>query len=233
MCQLLWVVGLVMAMGGASLLMKFRHYSLFFSQTYILLPIVFTFCSAAFLIATGFLGTWLSLKDSRCLQGLFVYLLVVIFCVGSTASALASVQSRKLNSETVSFEKVFENYTGSSQDKNSRTIDATQEELQCCGVRNYTDWLDTSWFNATGGNAVPRSCCNTAFVSCNACIDYPWQLYHQGCQLKLEMTFQFILKFIMWVSLLGFLTQVILLCTMARIMMTEQQPFRYQVLGNS
>lgn len=113
-----------MAMGGASLLMKFRHYSLFFSQTYILLPVVFTFCSAVFLIGTGFLGTWLSLKDSRCLQGLvrlsltslwvnvcireiclhvlkdfllqFVYLLVVIFCVGSTACALASVQSRKV-----------------------------------------------------------------------------------------------------------------------------------------
>lgn len=64
------VVGLVLAMGGIYLLMMHRHYSLFFSQNYIILSAVFTLCSAAFLLCTGFLGTWLSLKDSRCLQGL-------------------------------------------------------------------------------------------------------------------------------------------------------------------
>ncbi|KAM4724619.1 tetraspanin 37 [Anableps anableps] len=232
MCQLLWVVGMVMAMGGVSLLMKYRHYSLFFSQPYIFLPAVFTICGAAFLLGTGFLGTWLSFRDSRCLQGLFVYLLVVIFCVGSTASALAYVHSRKLDSETASLSEVFQKYTGSSHDRNSQTVDATQEELQCCGISNYTDWLDTSWFNKTGGNAVPRSCCNTTFFLCKGSVDQPWQLYHQGCQMKLEMAFQFILRFIMWGFLLGFLTEVVLLSTMAR-MLTMEQLFKYQALDNS
>ncbi|XP_036006924.1 tetraspanin 37 [Fundulus heteroclitus] len=235
MSQLLWVVGLVLAMGGVYLLMKYRHYSLFFTQTYILLPVAFTLCSAALLLGTGFLGTWLSLRDSRCLQGLFVYLLVVIFCLGSTASALAYVQSRKLDTETASLGEVFQNYTGSSRDINSRAVDATQEELQCCGVSNYTDWLGASWLNQTGENLVPRSCCNTTFPSCDGNVDEPWKLYHQGCQGKLEMTFQFILRFIMWGSLLGFLTEVVLLSTMAQVMMMmmERQPFRYQVLENS
>uniref|UniRef100_A0A3B5M443 Uncharacterized protein n=1 Tax=Xiphophorus couchianus TaxID=32473 RepID=A0A3B5M443_9TELE len=153
------VVGMVMAMSGVSLLMKYRHYSLFFSQTYILLPVVFTTCSAAFLLFTGFLGTWLSLRDSRCLQGLFVYLLVVIFCLGSTASALAYVHSRKvLHLHKFGFRH--------SVSQNSRIVDVTQEELHCCGVRNYTDWLDSSWFNKTAGDAVPRSCCNSTFLSC-------------------------------------------------------------------
>ncbi|XP_047201817.1 tetraspanin 37 isoform X3 [Girardinichthys multiradiatus] len=261
MCQLLWVEGMVVAMGGVYLLMKYRHYSLFFSQTYILLPAIFTLCSAAFLVLTGFLGTWLSLRDSRCLQGLvrlslslwelgclqeiclhvlkhfllqFVYLLVVIFFLESTASALALVHSRKLDSETAPLSKVFQNYTGSSQDINSRAVDATQQELQCCGVSNYTDWLDTSWFNQTGGKLVPRSCCNATFHSCTGSVEQPWQLYPQGCQVKLEMAFQFILSFIMWCALLGFLTEVVLFFTMGRMMMMmNQQPFKYQALDDS
>ncbi|MEQ2277104.1 hypothetical protein XENORESO_019814, partial [Xenotaenia resolanae] len=233
MCQLLWVEGMVVAMGGVYLLMKYRHYSLFFSQTYILLPAIFTLCGAAFLVLTGFLGTWLSLRDSRCLQGLFVYLLVVIFFLESTASALALVHSRKLDSETAPLSKVFHNYTGNSQDINSRAVDATQQELQCCGVSNYTDWLDTFWFNQTGGKLVPRSCCNATFHSCTGSVEQPWQLYPQGCQVKLEMAFQFILSFIMWCALLGFLTEVVLLFTMGRMMMMNQQPFKYQALDDS
>ncbi|XP_054894814.1 tetraspanin 37 isoform X2 [Poeciliopsis prolifica] len=200
--------------------------------TYILLPVVFTTCSAAFLLFTGFLGTWLSLRDSRCLQGLFVYLLVVIFSLGSTASALAFAHSRKLDSDTASLSEVFQKYTGSSQDRNSRLVDVTQEELQCCGVRNYTDWLDSSWLNETGGDAFPHSCCNTTFLLCTGSVNQPWQLYHQGCQVKLEMAFQFILKFIMWTSLLGFLTEVVLLCTMAQ-MITVEERLNYQAFSDT
>uniref|UniRef100_A0A3P9P3H8 Tetraspanin 37 n=1 Tax=Poecilia reticulata TaxID=8081 RepID=A0A3P9P3H8_POERE len=161
------VVGMVMAMSGVSLLMKYRHYSLFFSQTYILLPVVFTICSAAFLLFTGFLGTWLSLRDSRCLQGL------VRFIPATVGKCMS------LDSDTASLNEVFQKYTGSSQDRNSRIVDITQEELHCCGVRNYTDWLDSSWLNKTGGDAVPRSCCNTTFLLCKGSLYQPWQLYHQ------------------------------------------------------
>uniref|UniRef100_A0A3B5Q0D0 Tetraspanin 37 n=1 Tax=Xiphophorus maculatus TaxID=8083 RepID=A0A3B5Q0D0_XIPMA len=171
---------------GVSLLMKYRHYSLFFSQTYILLPVVFTTCSAAFLF----------------IPATFVYLLVVIFCLGSTASALAYVHSRKvLHLHKSSLSEVFQKYTGSSRDRNSRIVDVTQEELHCCGVRNYTDWLDSSWFNKTAGDAVPHSCCNSTFLSCKGSVYQPWQLYHQVDKTASIM-------FIMWACLLGFLTEI-------------------------
>uniref|UniRef100_A0A4W6E1D9 Tetraspanin 37 n=1 Tax=Lates calcarifer TaxID=8187 RepID=A0A4W6E1D9_LATCA len=182
--------------------MKYTQNSLYFSNAYIILPAVFALASAAFLLASGCLGSWLSLRDSTCLQGLvrlsecvwmrgsvfglyimecfllqFVYLLVVVFCLEGTASALAYFHSTKLDSEITSLRGVFQNYTGSSQDPNSRTVDATQEELQCCGIHDYSDWLKTSWFNRTGGLFVPHSCCNSTFPSCNGTVDQPWQLY--------------------------------------------------------
>ena len=64
------MVGLVVGLSGVYLLMKYRQSSLFFSHTYITLPAIFALSSAAVLVVTGCLGSWLSLKDSTCLQGL-------------------------------------------------------------------------------------------------------------------------------------------------------------------
>uniref|UniRef100_A0A3P8T0N1 Tetraspanin 37 n=1 Tax=Amphiprion percula TaxID=161767 RepID=A0A3P8T0N1_AMPPE len=204
MCQLLWVVGLVVGLSGVYLLMKYSKSSLFFSQVYITLPAVLTLTSAAFLLATGCLGSWLSLRDSSCLQGL-------------------------LETEIANFSVVFETYMGSSEDPNSWTVDATQEEFQCCGVHDYRDWLETSWFNRTGGLWVPHSCCNVTFPSCNGSVEESWQLYAEGCQVKVEMAFQFMLSFIIWGSPLVFLVEVVLLLTVAQLM--REQPFMgYQIL---
>ncbi|XP_073339551.1 tetraspanin 37 [Pagrus major] len=232
MCQLLWVLGLVVGLSGVYLLMKYRQSSVFLSQTYITLPAVVALSSAVFLVATGCLGSWLSLRDSTFLQGLFVYLLVLVFCLESTASALAYFHSTQLDSEIAPLRGVFQRYTGSSQDPNSRAVDATQEKLQCCGVLDYKDWLDTSWFNRTGGLSVPHSCCNSTFTSCNGTVDQPWQLYTQGCQVKLEMALQFVLSFIIWGSPLVFLVEIALFLTMAQLM--RERPFMdYQALGKN
>lgn len=106
-------MGLLVGLIGVYLLMNYRQSSLLFSYTYIILPAV-TLASAVFLVVAGFIGSCLSVKDSTCLQGLvrfgvwlsvcepvfgliitkcfllqFVYLLVLVFCLESTASALA------------------------------------------------------------------------------------------------------------------------------------------------
>ncbi|XP_031165890.1 tetraspanin 37 isoform X1 [Sander lucioperca] len=231
-CQILWVVGLVVGLSGVYLLMIYRQSSLFLSHSYITLPAVFALASAAFLLASGCLGSWLSFRDSTFLQGLFVYLLVLVFCLESTASALAYFHSTKLDSEIAPLRGVFQNYTGSSKDLNSRAVDAAQEELQCCGVHDYRDWLETSWFNSTGGLCVPHSCCNSTFPSCNGAVDQPWQLYAQGCQVKLEIRLQFVLSFLIWGSPLVFLVEVVLFLTVAQLM-RHQPVMDYQVLDKN
>ncbi|XP_026196263.1 tetraspanin 37 isoform X2 [Anabas testudineus] len=221
LCQLLWVVGLVVGLSGFYLLMKYNQSSTFFSDSYIILTAIFAFVSAAFLVISGAFGSWLSFRDSVFLQGLFVYLLVVVFCLESTASALAYFHAIKLDSEIAPLTGVFQNYTGSSQDSNSRAVDVTQEELQCCGVHGYRDWLETSWFNRTGGLHVPHTCCNSTFPSCNGTVDQPWQLYTQGCQVKMEMAFGFMLRLVMWGFPLVLLVEVVLVLIVAQLMMPQ------------
>ncbi|XP_033498279.1 tetraspanin 37 isoform X2 [Epinephelus lanceolatus] len=205
--QLLWVVGLVVGLNGVYLLIYYRQSSVFFSDSYITLPAILTLTSAAFLLVSGCLGTWLSLRDSTFRQGL-------------------------LDSEIAPLSGVFQNYTGNVQDPNSLAVDATQEELQCCGVHGYRDWLETSWFNRTGGLWVPHSCCNYTYPSCNGTVDQPWQLNAQGCQVKLETSLQFVLSFIIWVSPVVFLVEVVLFVTVGQLMM-DQPLMHYQILGKN
>lgn len=112
-------MGLFVALSGFYLLLFYGKNSLFFTHRYIILPAVFALVSAVVLVVVGCLGTWLSFRDSISLQGLvricvllslyalvcgltmmkcscvqFVFLLVLVFTLESTASALALFHSK-------------------------------------------------------------------------------------------------------------------------------------------
>ncbi|XP_074548703.1 tetraspanin 37 [Halichoeres trimaculatus] len=225
--NLLSVMGLVVILGGVYLLLSYRQSIVFFSHSYIVLPAVLSFCSAGVLVVSGFLGSCQSKRDSPFLQGLFVYLLVVVFCLLSTASALAYFHSTKLDSDLAPLSAAFQAYTGDSQDPDSQAVDATQEELQCCGVHGPRDWLQTPWFNRTGGRSFPQSCCSSSFPSCNGTVEQPWKLYSQGCLVRLETALQFVLSVILWCFPAVFLVEVVLLVMMGHLMIS-QSSFGYE-----
>lgn len=106
---------------------------------------------------------------------------------------------------------MFQNYSGNSQDPDTVAVNALQREvfaqkylgflylaksdwytfllqLQCCGVKNYTDWLETPWFNHSGKYEVPLSCCNKNFHSCNGTLDSPQLLYNE-VQITIELPY--------------------------------------------
>uniref|UniRef100_A0A672JFE9 Tetraspanin n=1 Tax=Salarias fasciatus TaxID=181472 RepID=A0A672JFE9_SALFA len=226
------VVGVVVGVSGFFLYNNYRHTSLLFSESYIILPAAIVLASAVLSLIAGLLGTWISIQSTYCQQGLFVYLLVVIFCLQSTGLALAYFHSVKLDSDLAPVSDVFQKYNGSSKDPASETVDVAQHEFECCGVHNYTDWLETPWFNQSGGLWFPRSCCNSTFPSCSGSVDQPWLLYSQGCQEKLQMKFQFFLKFIFYGSLVVFLVEVVLLLLVGQIMKQPSPQFGYRVLEN-
>ncbi|XP_029982093.1 tetraspanin 37 [Sphaeramia orbicularis] len=215
-CQFLWILGVMVGLCGRYLLMTIRESILFYSHSYITLIAIVAFVSAAFLVVSGCLGSYLSCRDSVFLQGLFVYLLVVIFCLESTTSALAYYHSIKLDSEMAPLSTAFYEYTGNSTDSRSRAVDATQEKFKCCGVHDYKDWLTTPWFNLTGRHAVPRSCCNTTFPYCPG--NLPRTLYPEGCQVKLEKALQSVLNAIIWGCPLVFMTELFVLLTVFQLM---------------
>ncbi|XP_023669039.2 tetraspanin 37 [Paramormyrops kingsleyae] len=228
-CQCLWLAALVVGLSGMYLLVNFRQTGLLFHNIYLILPAIVALISAAVLLASGGIGCWMSIRDSTVLQAAFVYLLVIVFCLEATASVLSYVNIGKVHSEFEPFWGMFQNYTGDKQDFNSNAVDAIQEEFQCCGVHNYSDWFGTPWFNRTGKIQVPHSCCNITFDTCNGTLDRPGLLYPQGCQAKLEGGWMFVLYFIIISSAVVAVIQVVGLVTAAQLM--RDQPLQeYRIL---
>ncbi|KAM9396419.1 tetraspanin 37 isoform 1-T3 [Salvelinus alpinus] len=228
-CQLLWLAGLVVGLSGMYLLLNYRHNGLFFAHTYIILPACLALASATLLLASGGLGIWVSLRKSALLQGVFVYLLVMVFCLEATAAALAYVNAGKVDSELAPFSSVFQRYTGRSQDPYSDAVDATQKELQCCGIYDYRDWLATPWFNHSGRGSVPHSCCNSTYHTCNGTLELPGLLYPKGCQVKLEEALLFVLHLIIWSSLAVALVETVGFVSVAQLM-RDQPLLEYGIL---
>ncbi|KAI1891876.1 hypothetical protein AGOR_G00148240 [Albula goreensis] len=228
-CQLLWLAGLVVGLSGVYLLLNFSHSRHFFRDIHIILPAVLAIVSAAALLSSGGLGCWASNSDSNCLQASFVYLLIIVFCLEATAATLAYVNIGKVDSELAPFQNIFQNYSGSSQDPDSNAVDAIQEELQCCGVHDYRDWLTSPWFIHSGRLRVPQSCCNSTFHTCNGTLDQPYMLYPKGCQVKLEDAMRFILHLIIYSTAVVALVQMVGLVSVAQLM--KRQPLQeYRIL---
>uniref|UniRef100_A0A671SIS8 Tetraspanin 37 n=1 Tax=Sinocyclocheilus anshuiensis TaxID=1608454 RepID=A0A671SIS8_9TELE len=139
--QLAGITGL----GGSFLLHKYRVYGVFFSSFYIILPALL-----------AVVGGGVILFISGCIGCVFVYLLIIVWCIVGTTAVFAQ--------KSPGFLCVF-----------------------CCGVKNYTDWLETPWFNHSGKYEVPLSCCNKNFHSCNGTLDSPQLLYNENLLLAVHI----------------------------------------------
>lgn len=219
----------ITGLGGSFLLHKYRDYSMFFSSFYIILPALLAVVGGAILLISGSIGCLVSNKKPSCLHGLFVYFLIIVFCVVVTTAALAYTHKRKLDVDLAPLKEVFQNYSGNSQDPDTKAVNALQRELGCCGVYNYTDWLETPWFNHSRKYEVPLSCCNKIFHDCNGTLDSPLLLYNEGCQNNLEEKLLLVLDIIIMTSLVVLFVLVMSWITVAQLM-GHQPPQEYRIL---
>ncbi|XP_043110430.1 tetraspanin 37 [Puntigrus tetrazona] len=219
----------ITGLGGSFFLHKYKVYSVFFSSLYITLPVKLAIAGGAVLLISGCLGCSVSNKKPSCGHGLFVYLLIIVWCIVGTTAVLAYTHKGKLDADLSPLKDVFQNYSGNSQDPDTKAVNALQSELRCCGVKNYTDWLETPWFNHSGKHEVPLSCCNKTFHSCSGNLDLPQLLYTEGCQVKLEEKLLLSVQVICITSLVVLFLLVMSWIIVAQLM-RHQPPQDYRIL---
>ncbi|TRY81988.1 hypothetical protein DNTS_030990 [Danionella cerebrum] len=173
--SLLLLLAGITGLGGSYLLHKYKVYYPFFSDSYIILPAMLTVISGAILVVSGCVGFLVSTKQPGCVHGIFVYILIIVFCVVGTTAALSYTFEHKFNKDLGPLKDAFENYGYDTHD--TSTVDTFQREVQCCGVLSYTDWLEMPWYNHTG--KVPLSCCRQTLPYCIGTIEAPMLLYRE------------------------------------------------------
>ncbi|XP_048746343.2 tetraspanin-33-like isoform X2 [Ostrea edulis] len=166
-----WLIGgVVIGIGVWAFIEKNRYYQKDISTVY---DVIFDLSIIFFIIGTiifilGYAGCIGALRENVCLLKIYYYSMIIIFLVVVVGIVLAFVFRDKVKEEVT---KVLqENLITTYQDDPDKqsTIDWIQENIECCGVKQYDDWSKNEYYNCTGeglGNpsplacSVPYSCC--------------------------------------------------------------------------
>ncbi|NXA34669.1 TSN36 protein, partial [Eudromia elegans] len=160
---------------GGYVINTYKSYDNFLQDEYAVLPAVIIICVAIVMFLIGLIGCCATLRESRVGLGLFLAIILIIFIAEVSAFVLGFVYREKVKTDVQdTMRSVFEKYDGKNAE--STVVNYLQEQLHCCGVRNYSDWTSTPWFNSTGNNSVPLSCCRQELSNCTGSLDQPQDL---------------------------------------------------------
>ncbi|KAF0033963.1 hypothetical protein F2P81_014029 [Scophthalmus maximus] len=173
-----WAAGAVLAYIGAYVIRSYNNFDSFIQDKYALVP-------AAIIIGIS----------------IFFLIIMAIFAAEVAALVFSFIYQGKISGDLErSMNESFAKYDG--QGTETKGVDYLQSQLQCCGVKNYTSWSNTTWFTSHN-NTVPLSCCKNNTTQCTGRMDQPDLLNVQGCEVKLGSLIEGVWRYAMLV-ILGF-----------------------------
>ncbi|KAM9097200.1 tetraspanin-36-like [Sarcophilus harrisii] len=188
---LLWGAAAAMAWAGISALRTHWNYQYFCDNPFLEVLGCLVVITAPLLLLTGGLAVGVSHWNTGPWQGMFLYGVMVLLCMEASSAVLANTASCQRDWETHVLDDLFRQY-GNQSDPKTRDVDRLQEELQCCGIHNYTDW------RVMGNFSAPTSCCQKIFLNCTGALDSAQLLYQEGCLPKLEQLRKIVLGQVFW-----------------------------------
>ncbi|GCC33400.1 hypothetical protein chiPu_0011869 [Chiloscyllium punctatum] len=132
----------VPVIGGIFFLFIDRRYQHFIGNDYLLLPAGLSFAVAALLALTGIIGMCFIINQSRCRQGTFLYLILILFILEVTTGTLGYINSVQVDTTDLDhFNEIFKNYTGNNSTFESRAVDRLQQQGCLYTLRDELRWI--------------------------------------------------------------------------------------------
>lgn len=183
----LCLIAVVLVMMGAWLFSYYYDYNHVATDNSMLIPACVISAVGIFLLLFGILGFVVTFKETKCLTLLYLVLMSLLFVALVVGSALAYVYRIDIDSTVdKGLKTALEAYAGNEYVK--KEIDMMQTEMKCCGVDNYTDWLNTTWYHNQSDLNVkyPESCCANSNCTYG---QSDTNLRPEGCYLKMKNQF--------------------------------------------
>ncbi|RVE67465.1 hypothetical protein OJAV_G00103140 [Oryzias javanicus] len=111
--------------------------------------------TGAIIVIFGLFGCFATCRGSPWMLKLYAMFLTLVFLAELVAGISGFIFRHEIKAVMGT---AYANAVKSYNDTNtlSSALDTIQRTLHCCGVKNYTDWKDSPYFNSKG---IPRSCC--------------------------------------------------------------------------
>ncbi|XP_072251530.1 tetraspanin-6 [Leuresthes tenuis] len=111
--------------------------------------------TGAIIVIFGLFGCFATCRGSPWMLKLYAMFLTLVFLAELVAGVSGFVFRHEIKDKMgKAFKNAVKHYN--STDSISTAVDTIQRTLHCCGVKNYTDWIDTAYFKEKG---IPASCC--------------------------------------------------------------------------
>jgi len=184
-----WGVAAGLMFMGAWMFKEYQHYDEIAEAKYTLISATIIMASGVFLFLLGIIGCVGAFKEQKCLLALFFSVMLLIFVGLVAGSALAYVYRDQVDSRVMDgITEGLDKYGSKNHSVITDEVDFMQSKLQCCGLHNYTDWLNTTWYHGQTNKTVayPNSCCvdGKCDFANNSTV-----LYQKGCYDKLRDQF--------------------------------------------
>jgi len=178
------LIGCVLIGFGAYTQIESKDYLNFLGDNYVNTPI-FIIILGGVIFVISFFGCCGACNESKCMMYTYGFLLFIILIAqigaGIAAFALKGDLENKIEENMV---ESLPHYIDTPEF--TTTWDLVQQNLECCGVQNYTDWAETFKPNRT----VPDSCCKGEHED-ECGVNYDVQkIYTEGCFSKFSQEFK-------------------------------------------
>jgi len=193
---LLFVFNLLFAITGIALIVTasiiqglYSTYLDFLGNEFLSAPMLFIIVGVIiFLVA--FFGCCGAMRENNCMMVTFAVFLGLIFVCEVAGGIAAYVLRSDVDVIlTENMQKALHQYNAGGHEGVTHTWDVMQHEIQCCGVKNYTDWKNTTF---SEGKNVPDSCCRDYTQGCGTNIlvnpsqeEVDKRVYTVGCVTEL------------------------------------------------
>jgi len=137
------------------------------------------------ILLLGFLGCCGALKENSCMLQTYAGIVLLLFIAEVVLGVLILVYTDKAESIITDAMKDSFNKYGGEDESLTKSLDAAQHELKCCGVESYADWSEFHFGNTTGD--VATGCCLKMVDGCGAGVanlspeEAAEKVYTRGC----------------------------------------------------
>jgi len=169
-----FLAGLTLIIAGALVQTKLSSYFDFFGGSVTALAVLLIVVgSIIFLI--GFFGCCGAYKENYCMTMTFAFLLGIIFIL-EIAAGIAAYVMRDQVGDLIEEKMIasMSEYGQAGEESITTTWNVMQEDMKCCGSRNYTEWEDTNY------GQIPQYCCVEDETD-PECVDDTSNIYVDGC----------------------------------------------------